>query len=297
MFQLLRQPYPIDEPASRTWLRATFIGLFVGLFLLAFQPFDLDQWQTPYKALKLLGFGVVSFVLTTFNFLVWPRLFPHVIREETWTVGKAILFITTNILLIAVANRLYLAWLLGSAVYLPDLFSMVLITFLVGIFPTAGAVTASYIAKLRQYTRQAADLPVHTGTSVSDPAVTTVVTSEEPTVATPLTLVADNEKDQITLAPADLLYVESSDNYCTVVYVKNGQPVKPLLRSSLGRLEEQIAQPHIVRCHRSYVVNLDRVERVTGNAQGYKLHLFGGQFQIPVARKYNDTLVAELKGL
>jgi DNA-binding LytR/AlgR family response regulator len=94
-----------------------------------------------------------------------------------------------------------------------------------------------------------------------------------------------------------LLFIESSDNYCTVVYLENGQLVKPLLRSSLSRLESQIDMPHIVRCHRSYVVNLDRVERVTGNAQGYKLHLMGGQLQVPVARRYNDTLVAELRAL
>ena len=75
------------------------------------------------------------------------------------------------------------------------------------------------------------------------------------------------------------------------------RPEKPLLRSSLSRLEKQIDQPHIVRCHRSYVVNINRVERVTGNAQGYKLHLFAGQFLIPVARQYNESLVAGLKDL
>ncbi len=89
----------------------------------------------------------------------------------------------------------------------------------------------------------------------------------------------------------------SRSSTVTVVYLKNGQPVKPLLRSSLSRLEGQINRPDIVRCHRSFVVNLDRVEKVTGNAQGYKLHLLDGQFQIPVARKYNDSLVAQLKAL
>ena len=117
-----------------------------------------------------------------------------------------------------------------------------------------------------------------------------------------LTLIADNEKDVLKLQPDDLLFIESSDNYCTIVHLKDepvgaGKLLKPLLRSSLSRLETQINRPHIVRCHRSYVVNLNRVERVTGNAQGYKLHLLNGQLQVPVARKYNDTLVTELKSL
>jgi DNA-binding LytR/AlgR family response regulator len=45
-----------------------------------------------------------------------------------------------------------------------------------------------------------------------------------------------------------------------------------------------------MRCHRSYVVSRAAIERVSGNAQGYKLHLAAGQVVVPVARKYNDLL-------
>ncbi|WP_288429335.1 LytTR family DNA-binding domain-containing protein [uncultured Spirosoma sp.] len=291
MFRLLRQPYPIEEPAGVALRRAALIGLFVGLFLLIFQPFGIAAWQTPYKTPKILGYGVVSFAVTALHFLVWPRLFPAAFSDRVWTVGKAILLIVTNILLITVANRLYLVALTGIKPGMSSWLSMLAITFLIGIFPSVGAVVAGYVIRLRQYVRQAAELPVHT-----PPAVAESVHAEL-TEATSLTLVADNEKDTITLQPGELLYIESSDNYCTVVYLKNGQPIKPLLRSSLSRLEGQIDRADIVRCHRSFVVNLDRVEKVTGNAQGYKLHLFDGQFQIPVARKYNDSLVAQLKAL
>lgn len=272
--------------------RALLIGVFVGLFLLVFQPFGIADWVTPYKTLKILGYGVVSFVVTAIHFLLWPRLFPAVFSDRVWTVGKAILLIVTNILLITVANRLYLIALTGDTPSVGGWLNMLAITFLIGIFPSVGAVVAGYVVRLRQYVRQAGTLPVH----ASPPAVTESVEAEL-TGATLLTLVADNEKDTITLQPNELLYIESSDNYCTVVYLRSGQPVKPLLRSSLSRLEGQINRPDIVRCHRSFVVNLDRVEKVTGNAQGYKLHLLGGQFQIPVARKYNDSLVAQLKAL
>lgn len=272
--------------------RAVLIGVFVGLFLLVFQPFGIADWVTPYKTLKILGYGVVSFGVTAVHFLLWPRLFPAVFSDRVWTVGKAILLIVTNILLITVANRLYLIALTGDKPSVSGWLNMLAITFLIGIFPSVGAVVAGYVVRLRQYVRQAAELPIHAPV----PAVAELAGTQQ-TEATSLTLVADNEKDTLTLQPDELLYIESSDNYCTVVYLKNGQPVKPLLRSSLSRLEGQIDRADVVRCHRSFVVNLDRVEKVTGNAQGYKLHLLGGQFQIPVARKYNDSLVAQLKAL
>ena len=292
MFRLLRQPYPIEEPTGVAWRRAVLIGIFVGLFLLVFQPFGIADWVTPHKTLKILGYGVVSFVVTAIHFLLWPRLFPAVFSDRVWTVGKAILLIVTNILFVTIANQLYSIYLTGDRPGVSGWLNMLAVTFLIGVFPAIGAVVASYVLRLRRYVRQAAELPVHAPVpGVAEPI------QAELTGATSLMLVADNEKDTITLQPGELLYIESSDNYCTVVYLKNGQPVKPLLRSSLGRLEGQIDRADVVRCHRSFVVNLDRVEKVTGNAQGYKLHLFGGQFQIPVARKYNDSLVAQLRAL
>ena len=298
--ELFRQPYPSTESPTRELRQAAVIGLFVGLFLLVFQPFGLSFWQTPDKPLKILGFGLVTFVITAFNFTVWPQLFPRQFADERWNVGRQIMLITGNILLIAIGNRLYLEWMLSQEGYkdYTSWLGMILVTFLLGLFPTTGAVVFNYIRKLRKYSQSAAGFPVYPPTPAEPANGTETISIPTPRrEETPLTLVSDNEKDIITLGAAQLLYIESSDNYCTVVYQKDNQLVKPLLRSSLSRLEGQINRPRIVRCHRSYVVNLDRVERVTGNAQGYRLHLANGLVQVPVSRQYNDSLVVELKAL
>lgn len=298
MFSLFKQPYPSTDPPLQELRKAALIGVFVSLFLLLFQPFGINQWETPHKVLKILGFGAVTFAITVINFIGWPRIFPRVFAEQTWTVGREILFIISNVLLIAMANRLYLGELLN-----PEESSglgwlgMILVTFMIGVFPVTALVFLNYIRQLKKYSRSAADLPVHTPATTSPTIPTASVADPSSEVEDVVTLLADNEKDKLVLPVESLIFIESSDNYCTVVYLKNGQPTKPLLRSSLSRLEKQVNQPYIVRCHRSYVVNLNRVERVTGNAQGYKLHLLGGQFQLPVARQYNETLVAELKSL
>ncbi len=297
MFDLFRQPYPSHDSPGRQLRLAAVIGLFVGVFLVLFQPFGLASWETPNKTLKVLGFGLITFVITAVNFMVWQQIFPRQFSDERWTVGREILLVTINILLIALANRLYMTWLLqqehdsGIVSWL----GIILVTFLLGLFPTAGAVMFSYIRQLKKYSQSAAQF-VH-----RSPAPQPSTTLAKPRPVEPanpqITLLADNEKDTLTLNAADLLWVESSDNYCTVVYRQGGKINRLLLRSSLSRLADQINQPRIVRCHRSYLVNLNRVERVTGNAQGYKLHLSGGDFIVPVSRQYNDTLVVELKGL
>ncbi|MDZ7899314.1 MAG: LytTR family DNA-binding domain-containing protein [Arcicella sp.] len=105
-----------------------------------------------------------------------------------------------------------------------------------------------------------------------------------------LVFTAENEKDTLTLSTQNLLYIESSDNYSTIVFLKDQQIVKELIRSSLTRLEGQIQAKTIVRCHRSFIVNLDKVMKVSGNAQGFKLQLSETDFIVPVARKYSEIV-------
>ena len=298
LLKLLRQPYPVSESAGNEWL----IGAFVGGFLLVFQPFGLADWHTTDKIFKILGFGAITTgVMLLFN--AATRLLPRFFAEDRWTVGREIVKILVLILCIALANRIYLNWLLGGSMQGGWLQS-IWMTFVIGIFPTIGVVLTNYILQLRKYQQQAAHLLLHkqpsdtpslqTDTPVGAESKNTIV--DLPFGNQRLVLVAENEKDTLQLDRADLLAIESSDNYCTVFYRKNGVLGKELVRSSLSRLENQLgAGTPFVRCHRSYVVNLDRVERVSGNAQGYKLHLLAGQLVVPVARKYNDTLVASLK--
>ena len=290
MWQLLNQPYPCEDPVRRRWAKAFWIGVFVGLFLLVFQPFGLNIWVTPNKTVKILGFGLISFLVTAGLSLLLPVFLPKLFTNERWTVGREILWITAHITLIGLVNYFYINWLIANPIYAIQLFGMIVVTFLIGIFPSAGSVLVNYILRLKKYQQAAREIPVREHHAESP--------GKESAQPVLITLTAENEKDTLSFPPADLLCIESSDNYSTVAYLKNNQPVKTLLRSSLSRLETQLAgNAVLVRCHRSYIINLENVEKVTGNAQGYKLHLHDGSFQIPVARKYNDTLVAQLKSM
>lgn len=84
----------------------------------------------------------------------------------------------------------------------------------------------------------------------------------------------------------DFLYAEADGNYCTIYYMKNNTLNKELLRISLTSLEEQIHSEYILRCHRSYIVNTNKIIKTKGNAQGYKLNLQHSKTTIPVSRKY-----------
>ena len=88
------------------------------------------------------------------------------------------------------------------------------------------------------------------------------------------------------------MYKRQDDNYVTVVYQEtDGKLKKELLRSSLSKVESQIQFTYILRCHRSYMVKLQKVYKVSGNAQGYKLHLWQVAEPLPVSRGYAKQVV------
>lgn len=53
--------------------------------------------------------------------------------------------------------------------------------------------------------------------------------------------------------------------------------------------------PALYRCHRSYLVNLIYVEKVSGNALGLKLHLKGYPGEIPVSRSLNHQIEEKIR--
>jgi DNA-binding LytR/AlgR family response regulator len=157
---------------------------------------------------------------------------------------------------------------------------MIVVVFLVGLFPAIIMVLLNYAYLVRKY--RPAEVPIDR--KIENPV-------KEKNV---LELVAENEKDKLVLLPDDLLFIEASDNYCTVFHLSQQKLIKTLLRSSLSRLENQISNLQIKRIHRSYIVNFNRIHHISGNAQGYKLHFEQVESPIPVARSYSSLLKESL---
>ena len=258
--------------------QALLVGLFVTFVLVVFQPFGSYNWSHPYKMLILAGYGWVAALTTFLNFYAFPRWLPALFSEARWTVGKELLWNLLPVFLGGFLSTAYGALVGAMPFSFPQLAYMTAIVFLVGLMPSLLLVLLNYLHLLRKYGSPGPVPPV----------------PPPPAGEAALVLVADNGKDRLALPASDLLFLEVGDNYCTVFYLDGDTLQKTLLRSSLGRLESQIGLPRVVRCHRSYVVNLDRVRNVTGNAQGYQLHFAPPELAVPVSRAYAPTIKAHL---
>ena len=99
-------------------------------------------------------------------------------------------------------------------------------------------------------------------------------------------LQSDNGKDIISITQNSLLFIEAQDNYVAIQYLENETSKKELLRTTMKTLEEKLKPYSVIRCHRSFMVNLNNIEKVIGNAHKLNLYVTNSRLPVPVSRSY-----------
>lgn len=119
--------------------------------------------------------------------------------------------------------------------------------------------------------------------------------SEETDTAKPRLFIQPETKEVLEIFAEDFLYAEAQDNYTKVVWQQNGQINEKLMRMMLKNLEIQLGGGQIVRCHRSYLVNLDHRFETKGNARGYRLCSKSHDFEVPISRSLASEILTAVK--
>lgn len=280
---ILKSPYPSDSSPFSFVQYGLGSGLFVFLFFAAFEPFGFSLLPPAPRRALFIVYGLVTCLAIVLNGLLLPRLRPRFFREENWNLGRQILWMCWVTLTIGLG-----CYLLSGAVCahygLPAgwvrLRTIVLDAFFIAVFPITVINLANYARLLRRNARVVQEANRHLEQPAAPPLA-------EKTPPPQVELVAENNKDILRVALADLLYIVAEENYVQVHY-KNEKPARMLLRSSLTRIERQLRPfyPRLFRCHRTCIVNTAQIARAEGNAQGLKLTLKDAAAVIPVARRY-----------
>jgi DNA-binding LytR/AlgR family response regulator len=105
-----------------------------------------------------------------------------------------------------------------------------------------------------------------------------------------------DEKGELKLSVQSdqLLYLESADNYVKIHFLSKGKITHFMLRNSLKNLDESLANTSMIRCHRSYVVNFDKVKVLRKEKDGIYLAMDEENIpDIPVSKTYTDRVMAK----
>jgi hypothetical protein len=255
------------------WNLILFMAVFVPLFLLIFQPFGVNNFEPTNKISKvflisMIGFGFVqAIVLTIYEFVIVPLLFIK---------NSLLIFIVRMLLelvLIAAANFLYYKvlgnfhdWHFRS--FLDFVFNITLMS----VIPFS---IIYFYSKYRKSQEAYQLLELQPRLALTEKHIK---------------LQSLNGKEQLIITIADLLYIEAQDNYISVYYLEKGIVKKQLLRSTMKDVETNLKGEFIIRCHRSFIVNINKVEKVKRDSHQMKLYLPHISQPIPVSRSYIPSL-------
>ncbi|MDN5205250.1 LytTR family DNA-binding domain-containing protein [Fulvivirgaceae bacterium BMA10] len=260
------------------WWFIILTGVFMTLFLIYFQPYGVNNYD-PNETIDLEFviaislFGLVTMLTLIFNeFLMRPLFLKNTTRKGM------LLWLCWSLLLMSTVIYFFYNYLgnwhdMSWKSYLEFIWNISVL----GIFPVGGLMIYFHMRSLKSNLYEITSLQRDT----SNPDKLVLITAE-------------NEKDKIALTLRHLLYLESEDNYVAIHFMEGDQVKKRLVRSTLKRLEQELSETKIFRCHRSFMINLFQVDKVEGNQHKLKVKLKSIEGTIPVSKNYVSTVLTEL---
>ncbi len=117
---------------------------------------------------------------------------------------------------------------------------------------------------------------------------------EEKHEAEKIALYDNNGSLKLSVSLSHLFYIESSDNYVIVWYSDSSDQLKKyMIRCRLKTIEESFRGSSLVRCHRKYIVNMDKVQSLRREKDGYELDLEDQSIpSIPITKTYAENVLS-----
>jgi len=262
-----------------------FTAAFALIFINIYSPFELTSWITTEAPpwLKIGNLDLLLLIYSSFIILtgvlvvVISRIIMYqvTIRRGRITIAQFLVWIAVEIISMAMFYALYEKLFLNDTRSFVDAYkASIQNTALVLLFPYSILwLYFSWIDKNKQLQKLK-----DSGEMVFDSMDMVTFHDEKGTM-------------RLSIKLADLLFLQASDNYVTIVYNHQEKQAKYLLRSSLKIIQEELKHLPLIRCHRSYMVNFEKVKIIRREKDGLKLELETPvPTEIPVSKTYVEEV-------
>lgn len=270
MLKFLNKPYPFNGDLKHNTKVIFFISLGVFVFLFLFQPLQINELETRDKYILVIGMGIITFLSLSLNMLILPSLFPKILHGSSWNVKKEIFWDLWILFTVSVGYFLYYK-VLGIMEFG---FDMIIKLILIAIVPTSVLIVLNRHRLLRSHLRLANELNKKLKEHKLSPDKL-------------VHFVSDYQKDNLSIKASMILFIRSANNYIEVFW-REGQEIKSqMIRCSLIKAEEVVRDDKFIfKCHRSYLANINFVDKIEGSSQGYRLYFDKVDFPVPVSKNY-----------
>ena len=260
---------PFPKSNRSAFLKAiAAISFTVILILTVLQPFGTARFQHDFKYVLLSGYGVTIFLSGAIYFIISDYILTEKAKDR-WSIVYEAIFLFCNLIFSLFCCFLYWSFAFRGSFDSDQFLSFMLSAFSVALFPVAFYLSYMYI-KYKEVTM-------------------TDFRSEQASSKANLTILGTNKSERIELDSDQLLFIESNNNYVILNILTDGEVHRKMIRSTLNNILGQL-DDNFLKCHRSYIVNLNRITSLSGNITNSKLQLSASNTKIPVSRSRVDML-------
>lgn len=284
MFENLNQPYPFNNNFKHNIKTIGLVAMGFMLLMFYFQPFGINFVKLEEKGYFVL---VACFMIAgTFfgNTLILPGIMPKVFDSSRWTIRKEMVWnvwLFSNLFVMFTVT----AWFVKKFQFID------LPVLQIG----ALALLPLVLFNLISYNHALKDKMVN----VLDTSRRHWFGEEKPEIAPihDIKIAAENGKDVFSARIEDILVFHSSGNYIEIFWLDNQMKRKKLFRQTFAFVEQYMKdKPEFKKCHRCWMVNLKKIDALTGNSKGYFIEVKKLGFKVPISRNYVSAFRELLSG-
>ena len=252
-----------------------FTSLFALVFINAYSPFGADRWYNLTR-LEFFTYSSLTILLGVLVVVISRIMMYHVCKRHTINIWQYLLWIFAEVLSMALAYGLFEKLFLKDARMFTELVkNSSRNTALVLLLPYSVLWLYFSWRDKKEQIERLADYP----TSLDN-------------TRNMIPFYDDKGILKFSIKKENLLYLESAENYVNICYLNKGKVSKYLLRDTLKKIEENFSGTEIVRCHRSYMVNFEKVKVIRKDKDGLKLEFDNPSVtDIPVSKTYVNTVM------
>ncbi|WP_420573782.1 LytR/AlgR family response regulator transcription factor [Kordia sp.] len=264
------------------------IGIVLTIFVFIFDPYDnylaIPKFEIPIQIIQL-GYGInTAFVIYTLYWILFQKLgFAN--ENRPWKTYQHWLFLVAILSIAGFLGTIYHRFMMDVGEVDPNYYVFVTIPRSIIIAIPLFIIT---ILLDQIYTNKATPKTIETSLNLTANPLKTTSLNNKIILKSPVV----NQCIEVT--PAAIEYIKASGNYVEIFATGDKKP--QLLRASLRYISERIQPYHfIIKCHRQYFVNVQKIKSHKGNSQRILLSFETTKEQIPVSKRHTKEVLSYLK--
>ncbi|MBO5696829.1 MAG: LytTR family transcriptional regulator [Alistipes sp.] len=287
------------------WALITFIFLFSILFMVLYDRYALSVWFSTAD-MERFSFTIL-FYFAAVMILILSRSLMFMFQDRlalTW-LQFALWMMSENVVISALYTYITATFFPVSGTAIPDiaLRALFCVTMILAIPNGLVSFYAAYRTRCEEL--QAAQYELQRVNeenirikqlAAERERLTATVQRSEPDAPRMVHLHDYNGTLRLTINLDTLYYMESEDNYIKVYYKHNEKIQSYMLRCRTSDVEKSLEGTSMVRCHRSYIVNIRKIQFVGEEHRMRYIKLNDESLkQIPVSKSYYESLLSKLR--